>query len=58
MTLDNLSGILLRTAVAIFLIAAAIHICTPCCAPTIGDSSIEYQTSGIHVGIIHIQRVP
>lgn len=47
MTQDNLSRILLRTAVAIFLIVAAIRICTYSCTSSNGDTSIEYQADTI-----------
>ena len=49
MTQDNLSKILLRTAVTIFLIAAAIHISTYSCTSCNGDTSIEYQADTIRI---------
>lgn len=47
MTQDNISRILLRTAVAIFLIAAAI--CTYSCTSSNGYTSIEYQADTIRI---------
>ena len=49
MTQDNLSRKLLRTAVAIFLIAAAIRICTYSCTSSNGYTSIEYQADTIRI---------
>ena len=49
MTQDNLSRILLRTAVAILLIAAAIRICTYSCTSSNGYTSIEYQADTIRI---------
>lgn len=49
MTQDNLSRILLRTAVAIFLIAAAIRICTHSCTSSNGYTSIKYQADTIRI---------
>ena len=43
MNCDKLSRILLRTAVAIFLIAAAIHICTYGRRRSQSDTSIEHN---------------
>ena len=43
MNCDKLSRILLRTAVAIFLIAAAIRICTYSCHRNQSDISIEHK---------------
>lgn len=57
MTYDNLSRILLRTAVAIFLIAAAIRICTYSCNLNQIDTSIEHKADTIRIrDTIHIQR--
>ena len=49
MTYDNLSRILLRTAVAIFLIAAAIRICTYSCNRSQSDTSIEHKADTIRI---------
>lgn len=49
MTQDNLSRKLLRTAVAIFLIAAAVSICTYSCTSSNGYTSIEYQADTIRI---------
>lgn len=49
MNCDKLSRILLRTAVAIFLIAAAIRICTYSCTPTGGDTSIEHKADTVRI---------
>ena len=56
MTQDNLSRKLLRTAVAIFLIAAAIRICTYSCTSSNGYTSIEYQADTIR--ILDTIRIP
>lgn len=49
MTQDNLSRILLRTAVTIFLIVSAIRICTYSCTSSNGYTSIEYQADTIRI---------
>ena len=49
MTYDNLSRILLRTAVAVFLIAAAIRICTHSCKPTKDGTSIEHKADTVRI---------
>ena len=49
MNYDNLSRILLRTAVAIFLIAAAIRICTYSCNRSQSDTSIEHKADTIRI---------
>lgn len=55
--LDNLSRILLRTAVAIFLIAAAIRICTHSCKPTTDGTSIEHKADTVRIrDTIHIPK--
>ena len=57
MTYDNLSRILLRTAVAIFLIAAAIRIWTYSCNRSQSDTSIEHKADTIRIrDTIHIPR--
>ena len=57
MTYDNLSRILLRTAVAIFLIAAAIRICTYNCNRSQSDTSIEHKADTVRIrDTIHIPR--
>ena len=57
MTYDNLSRILLRTAVAIFLIAAAIRICTYSCNRSQSDTSIEHKADTVRIrDTIHIPR--
>lgn len=57
MTYDNLSRILLRTAVAIFLIAAAIRICTHSCKPTKDGTSIEHKADTVRIrDTIHIPK--
>ena len=57
MTYDNLSRILLSTAVAIFLIAAAIRICTYSCNRSQSDTSIEHKADTIRIrDTIHIPR--
>ena len=49
MTQDNLSRILLRTAVAIFLIVAAIRICTYSCTSSNDYTSSKYQADTIRI---------
>ena len=49
MNCDKLSRILLRTAVAIFLIAAAIHICTHSRNRNQGDTSIEHKADTVRI---------
>lgn len=49
MNCDKLSRILLRTAVAIFLIAAAIRICTYSCHRSQGDTSIEHKADTVRI---------
>ena len=49
MNSDKLSRILLRTAVAIFLIAAAIRICTYSCNRSQGDTSIEHKADTVRI---------
>ena len=57
MTYDNLSRILLRTAVAIFLIAAAIRFCTYNCNRSQSDTSIEHKADTVRIrDTIHIPR--
>ena len=57
MTYDNLSRILLRTAVAIFLIAAAIRICTYSCNRSQSDTLIEHKADTVRIrDTIHIPR--
>lgn len=57
MTYDNLSRILLRTAVAIFLIAAAIRICTHSCKPAKDGTSIEHKADTVRIrDTIHIPK--
>ena len=57
MTYDNLSRILLRTAVAILLIAAAIRICTYSCNRSQSDTSIEHKADTVRIrDTIHIPR--
>ena len=57
MNYDNLSRILLRTAVAILLIAAAIRICTYSCNRSQSDTSIEHKADTVRIrDTIHIPR--
>ena len=57
MTYDKLSKILLRTAVAIFLIAAAIRFCTYNCNRCQSDTSIEHKADTVRIrDTIHIPR--
>ena len=57
MTYDSLSRILLRTAVAIFLIAAAIRICTHSCTQTKDGTSIEHKADTVRIrDTVHIPK--
>lgn len=49
MNCDKLSRILLRTAVAIFLIAVAIRICTYSCNRSQSDTSIEHKANTVRI---------
>lgn len=49
MNCDKLSRILLRTAVAIFLIAAAIRICTYNCNRSQSDTSVEHKADTVRI---------